>query len=406
MNNIQILISDDDGSIDQALRNLYGWETDLYALSFSNGVDETLEKIVGNNPDICLVCEINGHSNTQRILRDLKEAGLRTPVVAIVEPENVKVEPDLVALGGKGVIPNDSSLQTVLRYFVRYAADIKQALAVHTAEKEEVIRQLFDQQDARERAEEQSSNLIELAEDLAVTKEELARLNDEKNKFFSIIAHDLRSPFNSILGYTELLASTGDKLTPDQVKEYAENAHEAGLSVFKLLENLLEWALLQMERIVYAPKKTSLAEIIGKTIELLNSVANDKGIKLESVVSEETAYFDPLMMETVIRNLVNNAIKFTDQGGSIVIAAKDLDDVFEVSVTDSGIGMNLHKATEIFSLSESRSTDGTKGEKGTGLGLLLSKELVERNGGEIYATSKLGEGSTFAFTVPKNAPGK
>ncbi len=404
MNSIQILIADDDGSIEQTFRTLFGGGDDRHALLFSSGVEETLEKIVNDNPDICLVRETNGAGNTRGILSDLREAGLRTPVVAIVPPERTEIEPDLVALGGKGVIPDDSSLPTVLRYFVRYAADIKQARSVLDAEKDEIIRQLFEQQDARERAEQQSTSLVELAEDLARTKEELERLNDEKNKFFSIIAHDLRGPFNSILGYTELLARTADTLSTDQVKEYADNAYVAGIGVFKLLENLLEWARLQMDRIECEPAATNLGEIAGQTMELLASVAKDKGVKLESTLTGETAYIDSRMIETVIRNLVNNAIKFTNSGGSIVIATKNSGDFIEVSITDSGVGMEADKAAGVFSLSGSSSTDGTEGEKGTGLGLLLCKELVERQGGEIYATSKPGEGSTFAFTVPKNAP--
>lgn len=136
----------------------------------------------------------------------------------------------------------------------------------------------------------------------------------------------------------------------------------------------------------------------------MTPVADDKDIKLVSTLKRETAYIDSRMIETVIRNLVNNAIKFTDQGGSIVIAAKDLENELEVSVTDSGVGMPKEKAEKLFSLSESSSTDGTKGEKGTGLGLLLCRELVERNGGEMHVTSEPGKGSTFAFTVPKNTP--
>jgi signal transduction histidine kinase len=395
MNSIQILIADDDGSIERTFGTLFGGEADRYALLFSNGVDEMLEKIVNANPEICLVREMNGAGNTRDILNDLREAGLKTPVVAIGPPELTKIEPDLVALGGKGVIFNDSSLPTVLRYFVRHAADIKQTQTLLDAEKDEVIRQLFEQQDARERAEQQSTSLVELAEDLARTKEELERLNDEKNKFFSIIAHDLRGPFNAILGYTELLARSADKLTSDQVKEYVDNAYAAGTGVFKLLENLLEWARLQMDRMECAPATAGLGEIVGQTTELLASAAKDKGIKLESAVAGETAYIDANMTETVIRNLISNAIKFTHSGGFI-----------EISVTDSGVGMKADNAAGNFSLSGSGSTDGTEGEKGTGLGLLLSKELVERQGGEIYATSKPGVGSTFAFTVPKSAPRK
>ncbi len=406
MDNLKILIANDDGSVDSVLRTLISGEANPCVIIASNGIDETLEKIVTENPDLCLVYDEDGSGNTDIILQNLKEAGLKIPVIALVDPEHAGVESDLIALGGKGIILRDASLEVALHYAVHNIADIKQIGKLYREEKNEMVLQLLELRDARERAEEQSNHLVELAENLSITREALETLNEEKNKFFSIIAHDLRSPFNVILGYTSMLANAAETLTPDQVKEYAKNANEAGTAVFKLLENLLEWARLQLERVESMPKSTKLGKIVDNTVELLTPVAKDKDIKLVSSLTDEIAYIDDNMIDAVIRNLVNNAIKFTENGGSIAITTQDLGDLIEVCVTDSGVGMNPEKAAKIFSRTGSNSTDGTRGEKGTGLGLLLCKELVERNGGKISVTSKPGEGSTFAFTVPKNAPEK
>ncbi|MEE8351340.1 MAG: HAMP domain-containing sensor histidine kinase [Rhodospirillales bacterium] len=404
MDKFKLFIIDDDGSVEAILQALFSGESGYFEIITSNDVDETLEKIVTENPDLCLVCDKDGRGNTEIILREIKVAGLKNSVITLVDPEHAAVDADLMALGSKGVILRDASLEVVLRYAANNIADLKKIEEQHRDEKNEMLLQLLDLRDARERAEEQSSNLVELAEDLSIAREELEKLNNEKNKFFSIIAHDLRSPFNVILGYTGMLADGAETLTPAQVKEFAGGANEASLAVFKLLENLLEWARLQMERTVSSPMNVKLGGIVDKTVELLSSVANDKNIRLESSLTDDIAYIDANMIDAVIRNLVNNAIKFTEIGGSIAITSQDLGDRLEVRVTDTGVGMEPDKVDNIFSLADSNSAAGTKGEQGTGLGLLLCKELVERNGGEIYVTSEPGKGSTFAFAVPKNAP--
>lgn len=404
MDKLKLFIIDDDGSVEAILQTLFSEEQGLCEIISSNGVDETFEKIVTENPDLCLVFDKDGRGDTENILRKIKVAGLKNPVITLVAPEHAAVDTDLMALGSKGVILRDASLEVALLYTVNNIADLKKAEERHRDEKNEMVRQLLDLRDARERADEQSGNLVELAEDLSIAREKLEKLNNEKNKFFSIIAHDLRSPFNVILGYTGMLADGAETLTPAQVKEFAGNANEAGLTVFKLLENLLEWARLQMERVDSSPMNVKLGGIVDKTVELFTSVANDKNIKLESSFTDEIAYVDANMIDAVIRNLINNAVKFTETGGSIAITSQDLGDRVEVRVTDTGVGMEPEKVDNIFSLADSNSNTGTKGEKGTGLGLLLCKELVERNGGEIYVTSEPGKGSTFAFAVPKNAP--
>jgi len=404
MDKLKILIANDDGSVEAVLRTLFLGETGSHLIIAASGIDGTLEKIVTENPDMCLVYDEDGKGDTDTILRDLKVAGLKIPVIALVDPEHAEIESHIISPGGKGVILRDSSFEVALRYAAKHTADLKRIEGQYREEKKEMVLQLLELRDARERAEEQSTNLIELAEDLSVTRETLENLNIEKNKLFSIIAHDLRSPFNVILGYTSMLANAAGTLSSDQVKEYAENANEAATAVFKLLENLLEWARLNLDRVEKIPKNIKLGGIVDKTLELLSPVAKEKDITLESSLTDEIAYVDLNMIDAVIRNLVNNAVKFTKNGGSIAIATEDFGDLIEVRVTDSGVGMDPEKAAKLFSLSGSSSTDGTKGEKGTGLGLILCKELVERNGGEIYVTSERGQGSTFAFTVPKYAP--
>ena len=405
MNNLKVLIADDDGSLEEAVRDLYEDEMDRHLFISTDGLEETLEAIVMEVPDICLVADPQGEGNSLDLISGLNEAGLRTPVIAVVSPEKAGFEDEFVARGGKGVILRDGSLGLVLRYFIRYASEMKANEDTLRREKENLIEQLFDLQDSRDRAEQQSINLVELAEDLSIAKETLELLNTEKDKFFSIIAHDLRGPFNTILGYTELLAHSAPNLSTDQVATYATNAHTSAKRVFDLLENLLEWARLQMDRMDYRPSTTDLHRLADKTVDLFKPMADEKGVTIESRIEDETAFIDQVMIDTVIRNLVGNAAKFTDTGGRITIAAGDAGDFLEISIADTGVGMEPERAAKVFSMADNQSTSGTNGEPGTGLGLLLCKELVEQNGGKISVQSLPGQGSVFSFTVPRGQPG-
>ncbi|HYD31401.1 MAG TPA: PAS domain S-box protein [Azospirillaceae bacterium] len=241
---------------------------------------------------------------------------------------------------------------------------------------------------------------------LEVSRSELEQLNQQKNRFFSIIAHDLKNPFNAILGFTDILAESADRLPIDKIQFYARSSHEAGRQVLSLLENLLEWARLQMNRMVFQPAETDLALVAQACVDLLTANAGQKGVTLENAIDIGTlAFCDHAMTETTVRNLVNNAVKFTPEGGRVTVSATPLDeDWITVTVSDTGIGMTAEQIDRLFRLDEYNTTPGTDGETGSGLGLLLSKNLTERQGGQLFVTSTPGEGSTFRFTLPRRAP--
>ncbi len=229
----------------------------------------------------------------------------------------------------------------------------------------------------------------------------LITLNATKDKFFSIIAHDLKNPFTSILGFSEMLLSNYEKLAEEKKRQYIEIIYNSAMNVYKLLENLLEWARTQTGTINFEPELFDMNALFDSNIELIQDKISEKNIKVEKNLPDKTEVFaDKNMINTVIRNLLTNAVKFTEKG-KISIQIKLLDNCYECSISDTGTGIPQQKLQTIFSVAKSKSSPGTRGETGTGLGLILCKEFVEKNGGEIWAESAEGQGSTFFFTVPK-----
>ncbi|MBA3533569.1 MAG: GAF domain-containing protein, partial [Ardenticatenales bacterium] len=230
--------------------------------------------------------------------------------------------------------------------------------------------------------------------------QDLAELNASKDKFFSIISHDLRSPFNSLLGLAQLMSKYSETLSQAEVKDFSGRIYNSGKQVLALLDNLLHWSQMQTGRMVFEPEEVKLQELVKRTLSLLQGTAASKGIELSSDVEDYLLYGDPNMLETVLRNLVSNALKFTDSGGRVSISAVRGRGRVEIAVTDTGLGMSRETIQKLFRIDVTHTTAGTAKEQGTGLGLILSKELVEQNGGQIGVESVLGQGSTFKFTVP------
>jgi len=237
---------------------------------------------------------------------------------------------------------------------------------------------------------------------LQCAKEELQELNATKDKFFSIIAHDLRSPFTSLLGLTEGIIENIDYYSKNDIKKFVETLKTSAETVFALLENLLAWSRLQRGIMERSPKEISLDEIVRHNVFLFQSGAEQKQITPRNLVQENTiVYADYNMIHTVMRNLISNALKFTDTGGTIEISAQTNEHNVEVAVSDTGIGISDEAVSKLFRIDVKYSSVGTAGERGTGLGLSLCKELVEKNGGTIWIESKVGKGTTFRFTLPK-----
>ncbi|MBI9073751.1 MAG: HAMP domain-containing histidine kinase, partial [Melioribacteraceae bacterium] len=236
---------------------------------------------------------------------------------------------------------------------------------------------------------------------LKINEQKLIEENATKDKFFSIISHDLKSPFGSILGITQMLVSDYDELTDDEIKEMIHLLRNSSVKVFDLLEGLLEWAQTQTGRMEYKFENIDLYEQSTKTIELLKTNAQNKNIFLKNGVEENTIVFaDKRATETVLRNLIANAIKFTKPDGIIKVETEKRDSEIAISVTDSGIGMSEEDKNKLFKIEVHHTTVGTNNEAGTGVGLILCKELVEKHGGKIWVESELGVGSKFIFTLP------
>jgi len=196
------------------------------------------------------------------------------------------------------------------------------------------------------------------------------------------------------------MAQFCDTFSREEIVKHSKSINESGQRLFELLENLLEWSLSQMDQVTFEPGPQNLAELVGQSVNLLSGVAEDKSVRLVSDVPKLTVQADRHMADTVIRNLLTNAIKFTEEMGSVTISAEHKNGLIEIAVTDTGIGMAPDRLESIFWIGSAQSTKGTRGEAGTGLGLLLCKDFVERHGGTIDIASKPGEGSTFRFTLP------
>lgn len=243
-------------------------------------------------------------------------------------------------------------------------------------------------------------------EKLKETTIRLRELNATKDKLFSIIAHDLKSPFAAIIGYTELLGSQIEKKNYEKIGEYAEIIRTSSWRAMDLLKNLLEWARLQIGIMIFKPQIIEISRLINDTKELLNDSASRKSIEIKVLLPENfTVYADMQMIRTTLRNLLSNALKFTNPGGLIRIEAKQTDHVSEISVSDNGVGIKREMIGKLFRIEENISTHGTQGEDGTGLGLLLCSDFVKKHGGKIWAESEEGKGSRFVFTLPKHNEG-
>jgi signal transduction histidine kinase len=239
---------------------------------------------------------------------------------------------------------------------------------------------------------------------LADSLKEIQQLNAAKDRLFSIIAHDLSGPFNGILGFSELLISNFDNLTTYKQKEYIAQIHKSSRNGYQLLENLLEWSRCQMSLISYNPQSTELKQVANAVLDLLKTNAENKQISISNHIQPDLlVYADLNMLNSILLNLINNAIKFTKNGGNVTIQAETMNGFVRVTVSDNGVGISDVQKQKLFKIEANSKTAGTNNERGTGLGLLLCKEFVERHGGEIgFESQSKGEntGSIFYFTVP------
>ncbi len=241
-------------------------------------------------------------------------------------------------------------------------------------------------------------------EALEETNLKLIEANNTKDKMFSIISHDLLGPVGNIKESLEMIANKEVEMDEDSMQDFIRATWYSVGNAYSLLENLLYWARNQQGRMVYNPKKLALNKVVFETYSLLAGVAKNKEIELRTnLLKEYEAYGDKNAVKTILRNLVSNALKFTNQGGKIICKVADNDEGFLlVTVSDNGVGMDKDRANSLFDNRHKNEPKwGTNGEKGVGLGLVISKEFVEKHGGKIWVNSQPESGSTFIFTIPK-----
>jgi len=249
------------------------------------------------------------------------------------------------------------------------------------------------------------TNRIRIENELLDKNEQLVKVNAEKDKFFSIIAHDLRSPFSSFLGITHMFVENLPSMEKADLQEMAVSMEKSASSLYGLLENLLEWAKMQRGLVPFNPVVVSLFSSVSKSMEMLMESIKNKEIEITyDIPVDIRVVADTNMLQTVIRNLVSNAVKFTPRSGKISLSAKVSGNNFvEISVKDSGIGMSPAILNNLFQLNTQINRKGTDGEPSSGLGLLLCKEFIEKHGGKMWVESEEGKGSTFYFTIPGDA---
>jgi len=230
---------------------------------------------------------------------------------------------------------------------------------------------------------------------------ELTESNKTKDKFFSIISHDLKGPLSGLMQLLEILADEYNSIEEQEKLKLISEAAASAKRTYNLMENLLDWSRVQSGKMEYQPERINLFQLVNDVTSLYNQNIKHKNISLEINIHNNISVFaDKKMSETVLRNLISNAIKFTYPNGSISLASEKKDDFVIMKIRDTGVGISEENLPNLFRLDVSHSTKGTENESGTGLGLILCKELVGRQGGKIWIESKINEGSTFYFTIP------
>ena len=339
-----------------------------FAITFAKSGYEALEKLKSNPPNLVLLDismpGMDGYEVCERIKNDPETEDI--PVIFVTARDN----PEDVVMGfEKGAVD----------YLTRpvNSAELKARVMTHLELKSsrDIIRQ---------------------------QNRELWELNASKDKFLSILAHDLKNPIAGLITISELTAKMYSSLTDTERLNYIKEIHSSAERVLNILEDLLQWSRSQSGRIEYNPTEVNLARVTAEALAAVEDTVLKKELSVENNIPEESLVFaDRYMIATVIRNLLSNAVKFSYPGGKISLEARLNESHVSYKVTDSGIGIPEENMKRLFRIDGGLSTPGTEKEKGTGLGLILCREFVEKNKGTIRAESTPGKGTTFTFTLPK-----
>lgn len=362
-----IFILDQNGSIvtvNQSFERLTGYElSDLKGKNISS-----------------LVCPDCGE-NVQNMLKTATENNLQQNDIQFINKNN-EIRTALVRCS---VINHDDQITG----YQALATDITERKIAE--EKLEATVKLLERK---------AAELAELNALLKISGSQLSELNASKDRFFSIISHDLRNPFHSLLGLSNIIANDLEDLSGEEIKTFAAHINAKAENIYKLLENLLQWANIQNGKLVYEFTEINLFDLVESVFDILRDNADKKNIKFKNAAGKDLyVYADFNSINSVLQNLITNAIKFTNFGGQIIVSSVKDGKLIEITVADTGIGMNSAVLGKLFRIDVHHTTEGTANEPGTGLGLILCKEMIEKNGGTIRVESEIGRGSRFIFTL-------
>lgn len=317
------------------------------------------------------------------------------------QPDMVSMTLELMSIRKNGAeFPIEMSLALVEHKSERAVCGFVRDVSEKVIAEEEISKLIEEMQISKETIEQNASELVVLNSKLSESEQLLTDLNASKDKLFSIIAHDLKGPFQGLLGYSQILSNDIKHLSFEEISEVANNLNDAALHLFKLLENLLNWSRLQRGTFEYKPINFDILYLIEQNMGLIKARTEQKSIKASNKVKDSHFVFaDINMVNTVLRNLLSNAVKFTPEGGQIGVELHADKHKTEICIFDTGVGMDENAIQNLFKIDGVYTTPGTNDEQGTGLGLLLCKDLVEKNNGILKVESQIGKGSCFTFTL-------
>ena len=396
-------------SLKEQLKRHFGKEYDIETVDNGEETLELIKDLAKNNIDIPVVlCD--------QIMPGIKGDVLLQKIHTRL-PKTLKIlltgQADATAIG------NAVNYANLYRYIAKPWEQVDLILTVSEAmrsyfqdkklEEQNAILQQINQElehfnatlerQVKERTAELEAQKIELD----IKNAKLHELNASKDKFFSIISHDLRGPFQALLGYSELIEETIDTASKDEIKSDIRKLQKTVEQLYALIENLLTWSTIQQGVIKYQLEEVELDQLVEPNLELFTPKAEQKQITLKNSITKGLiVHADSNMVNTILRNLISNALKFTPTGGIIEILTQSYHETdIEITVSDSGIGIKPEDISKLFRIDIPHTNTGTDGEQGTGLGLNLCKDLVEKNGGTIWVESEVGKGTNFKFTLPK-----
>jgi len=328
---------------------------------------------------------------------------LALQIAEIEKPDLILLDITMPGMDGFEVcrrLKENQNLDDVPIIFISALSDTNDIVKALTAGGVDYITKPFKAEEVKARVA-THLKLYRQRKELLEQSVELQKLNAEKDKFFSIIAHDLKSPFNSIVGFSSILVDQIKEKDYEGIGKFAGIIRQSSLRALDLLTNLMDWARSQTGRMEFQPEYFELAGFIMEISLFFDAIAGQKSIIINKDLPPNAPVFaDKAMISVVLRNLISNAIKFTKPGGEITIAAIEKPGELTVAVSDTGVGISREIVGKLFHIDENYTTAGTNNEKGTGLGLILCKEFVEKHGGKIWVESEVGKGSTFRFSLP------